>query len=112
MFKVAIIGGENRGDYELFAQKCVNFLRNKTKEGITILSTGDKFVDIFASATNIDVKTYNVEWSKYGKNALKERILSILDESNGVIIFDDGTRETRSFWKIGVEKGVPLRVVK
>ena len=59
MFKVAIIGGENLGNYKLFAEKCVYFLKNKTKNGITILSTGDKYVNVFAKATNIDVKQYN-----------------------------------------------------
>lgn len=112
MFKVAIIGGENMGDYKFFAQKCIHFLKNKAHEGITILSLGDRFVDIFANATNIDVKQYDVEWSKYGKNALKNRILKVLEECDGVIIFDDGTNDTKHFLDMTTEYKIPLRVVK
>ena len=112
MFRVAIIGGENLGDYRLFAEKCIHFLKNRAKEGITILSVGDKFVDIFAKATNIDVKQYNAEWGKYGKNALKNRINEMLRECDAVIIFEDGTKETKYFWNKAIENNVPLRVVR
>lgn len=112
MFKVAIIGGENLGNYKLFAEKCVYFLKNKTKNGITILSTGDKYVNVFAKATNIDVKQYNTEWNRYGKTALKNRNSKIIDECDAIIVFDDGTKDTRCFLQMARESEKPVRCVQ
>lgn len=112
MFKVAVIGGENMGDYKLFAQKCVHFLKNRASEGIIILSSGDRYVDVFAKATNIDVKQYNVDWGKFGKNALKSRNIKMIEECDAVIIFDDGTKDTHHFMEMSRESGKPIRVVR
>ena len=111
MFKVAIIGGEDSGDYKMFAKKCIFYLKNKTSEGITILSLGDNYINAFAKATNIDVKEYLTEWGKYGKNALKNRASLIIDECDAVILFDNGTKETNLYKKIATEQKIPLRVV-
>lgn len=49
MFKVAIIGGQNRNNYTEFESKCIYYLsrRAKNKEPIIILTTGDKLVEKF-----------------------------------------------------------------
>lgn len=112
MFKVAIVGGENIGDYKKYAEKCVYYLRNRTKDGITILSMGDKFNDVFASAANIDIKQYNVDWGRFGKNALKNRQTQMIEECDAVIAFRDGTKETDCFISLAKNANIPTRVVE
>ena len=99
MFKVIIIGGEDTNDYKFFAKKCIFYLKNKTKEGITILSTGDTYVNAFAKACNIDVKTYNTEWGVYGNNALKMRAKKMVEECDAIILFNCGNK-SNAFFKI------------
>ena len=112
MFKVVIVGGENRGDYKLFANKCVQILKNKVKDGITIFSVGDKFVDIFSKATNIDVVNFCTNWSMNGKNALKVRNNEMIEKCDAAIIFDDGTKDTRTFASMIKEKNKPYRLIQ
>lgn len=112
MFKVAIIGGENRGDYKLFAEKCVYFLKNKTKEGIRILSIGDKYVDIFTITANIDKQVYYCDWKINGKDSLKVRNEKVINDSDAIIVFEDGTRDTNFFIEMTKKSGKPLRVIK
>ena len=111
MFKVIIVGAENTQDYKFFAKKCVFYLKNKTKDGITILSTGDSYINAFAKACNIDVKTFNTEWSKYGNNALKFRNCKMIEECDAVIIFNDGTKNNSFFKTLAIENDKPFRCV-
>lgn len=112
MFKVGIIGAENYGDYKMFAQKTVHILKNKVKEGILILSIGDNYVNAFAKAANIDVKTFSCDWATYGKNTLKKRNENILSECNAIIIFDDCTKDTKCIYNMAKERNIPLRIIK
>ena len=112
MFKVAIIGGENRGDYKFFVEKCVFFLKNKTKEGIRILSVGDKYVDIFSVTANIDKQVYYCDWKVNGKDALKVRNDKIINDANAIIVFEDGTRDTNFFIEMAKCSGKPFRLIK
>lgn len=112
MFKVAIIGGEGRGDYRLFATKCAFFLKNKVKEGITILTTGDEYVEFLSQKANIDIKKYFVNWSEDGKDALKNRVLRMVEDCDALIIFEDGTTETKMFKHYGEKNNKPIRFVK
>ena len=111
MFKVIIVGGENTNDYKFFAKKCIFYLKNKAKEGITILTTGDAYVNAFAKACNIDVKTYNTEWGSYGNNALKVRNQKMVQECDAIIIFNDGNKNNTFFQTLAVENNKPIRMV-
>jgi hypothetical protein len=112
MFKVAIIGGEKRGDYKFFAEKCVFFLKNKTKDGIRILTTGDTYVDIFSITANIDKQVYYCDWKANGKETLKVRNNKIINDADAFIIFEDGTKDTNFFIEMAKTSGKPLRVIK
>jgi len=114
MFNIAIIGGENTGDYEFFKNKCIHFLSNKVKEdSITIYSFGDAFVKKFSDEYKISLFTLYADWKTYGKEALKERTIRMANSCNGVILFAGGDKKTESFVEsITAEKGVPLRIVK
>ena len=112
MFKVAIIGGENRGDYRFFAEKCVFFLKNKVKEGIRILSIGDKYVDIFSVTANIDKQVYYCDWKANVKDSLKVRNDKIINDADAIIVFEDGTRDTNFFIEMAKKSGKPFRMIK
>ena len=111
MFKVAIIGGENRGDYRLFVEKCAYFLKNKIKEGIRVLTIGDEYVNIMCNKANIDVTVYNTNWGAYGRDALKRRNEKIINDCDAVIAFEDGTNDTKAFIHFAKQSDKPVRVV-
>lgn len=112
MFKVIIVGGEDTNDYKFFAKKCIFYLKNKAKEGITILSTGDSYVNAFAKACNIDIKTYDAEWGIYGNNALKMRTRKMIEECDAVIIFDSRNKSNAVFKNLADEYRKLLRCVE
>lgn len=112
MFKVIIVGGEKMGDYPFFKKKCIQCLKNKTKDGIQILSTGDTFVDAFAERFRINVKMFPTNWEAYGKSAIKERNDLMLSECDAFIAFDDNLKTTRIFTKVATERGIPVRSIK
>ena len=113
MFKVAIVGGENTGNYEFFKEKCIFFLRNKAKSGggITIYTTGDEYVNKFSARYGIDVRTFYTDWNKNGKNALKERNEKLLDTCDAMILFDNEIKSDQILFSIDKEKGIPCRKV-
>lgn len=112
MFKVVIIGGEERADYEFFQYKCAFFLKEKAKAGsIMIYSTGNRLVDQFASKYGITVQTFNTDWRKWGKNALKARNEEMLSDCDAVIIFNDKLKDTLMIKKMAAEKGLPIRII-
>lgn len=113
MFKVAIIGGAETNDYNKFKERCIFFLRNKAKSGcgITILSTGDEYVDKFAKSYNITVQTFYTEWRRFGKDALKMRNHSICSDCNALIYFNAGVKDHEMLYKMAKDKEIPCRVI-
>lgn len=112
MFKVAIVGGESMGDYRFFVEKCAFFLKNKTKNGLMILTIGDKFVDILTTTANIDKQMFYCDWKAHGNDAIKNRNEKIIKESDAFIVFDDGTKGTNFFIKMARESCKPIRIIK
>ena len=111
MFKVAIVGAENRGDYKLFVNKCSSILKNKINDGIVFYSCGDRYVNLLGRATNIDVVNFNTNWKLNGKNALKVRNNDIINKCDAAIIFDDGTSDIKIFTKMVKDANKPHRVI-
>ena len=111
MFKVAIVGGEGFGDYEIFEQDCIKCLRKKGKEGcgIMIYTTGDKFNDRFAMKFGVDLRYFNTEWQRFGQDALKERNMKMLENLDAVIAFEDGLKDTEIFLDQAKDKKIPYR---
>ena len=110
MFHVAIIGLNKVKDFELFRERCIYFLRNKAKEGITIFTTEEHpFVVRFASMYGINTKIFYAEWNKYGKDAKKYRNQEMLRNTDGVISFNDGTTDCEMLKRLATELGVGVR---
>lgn len=112
MFNVAIIGGQDTNDYNMFVRKCIILLQNKAKEGgITILTFGDDFVDHFAKKYGINTKLYNADWGTFGKQALCERNKEILNDCDAVIIFDNEKKDIQVLKEMVKKQEKPLRVI-
>lgn len=112
MFKVLIVGGKSAHSYEYFEKKCIQCLRNKTKEGIIIYSTGDKYNEIFSKRFNIDVKLFKADFNTYKNNALKVRNSKIFSDCDALIVFDDGLNDTKVLLSIAENKKLPYRLIK
>lgn len=112
MFKVAIVGGENMGNYPFFEAKCVNCLKDKAKTvGVTLYTTGDAFVSKFAEKFGLSTRTFYTDWKTYGKEALKYRNEQMLSDCDAIISFDDGIKDTKMITKMAVDKGLPHRFI-
>lgn len=95
MFNVIIIGGEDTLDYNFFQERCIYYLRKKAEsgEGITIFTTGDDFVETFATRFHINTKTFRCDWKLNGSNAIKVRNDAIIENANAIIYFDNGKKD-------------------
>lgn len=114
MFNVIIIGGEKTNNFSLFKDKCIFYLKDKAKsgEGITIFSTGDKFIDVFAKKYNIDIQYFLPNWKEDGKMALSIRNNKMLNKANALIAFDDGSKDMKILISECRDKKIPLRIIK
>lgn len=114
MFNVIIIGGENTENFSFFTKKCIFYLGRKAKsnDGITIFSTGDKYTTKFASNYGIAIQYFIPEWKKYGKMALKERNVKMLEQANGLILFDNEDNSFDYLISEANKKHIPIRIVK
>lgn len=113
MFNVAIIGGEDTGNYEFFKDKCIFFLKNKAKsgEGITIYTTGDSYIEKFCARYGIDTRTFYTKWKEYGKMALKTRNDELLKECNALIYFDNGIKDQEVLFNMAKKNSIPVRKI-
>lgn len=112
MFNVAIIGVDGAKNYSTFKQKCIYFLREKAKDGITIFTTEEnEYISRFASEYRINVQVFQTDWYTYGKDALKARNQRLLKECNGVISFEDGRAETNFIKSLAKSIGIPVKRV-
>lgn len=114
MFNVIIIGGKKTNNFSLFKEKCIFYLKDKAKsgDGITILSTGDEFVDLFANKYGIAVQYFTPNWKVDGKMALSIRNNNMLAKANAVIAFDDGSKDMEILLSECKNKKIPLRIIK
>lgn len=112
MFKVAIIGGYETGDYARFRAKCIHMLREKGKtEGLMLYSIGDEFLDRFAEEFSLTIATVYTEFGKYGKMALKVRNERLLSECEALLYFDCGIKDYNMLYTMASEKGLNVRKV-
>ncbi len=110
MFYIAIIGLSKVDDFDFFRERCIYYLREKAKGGITILTTEEHpFVDRFASMYRINTRVFYAEWNKYGREAKKKRNYEMLTHANGVISFNDGTTDCEMLKNLAKELGLPVR---
>lgn len=113
MFYAAIIGADGAGTYERFKEKCVNCLRTKAREGITILATEEhEFITKFARECRLNIQYFYTDWKSYGRSALKERNKQLISNTSGLIYFDDGIKDNLMIKNLAERTGVPVRVIK
>jgi predicted secreted acid phosphatase len=114
MFKVAIIGGQNRNNYTEFESKCIYYLsrRAKNKEPIIILTTGDKLVEKFCQKFSIPFRYFYADFKTYKRKALNVRNEKLLSECNAVIYFNDGLKDSQDIYYLALEKGIPSRFIQ
>lgn len=112
MFNVAIIGGENTKDYKFFSESCIKCLKNKAKEGIIIHTIGDEYIEAFAERYHIPVLFFATDWKKFGNNAYLVRNDQLLENCDGIIVFNDGTKNTLLIAKTAKDKNIPIVVIK
>ena len=113
MFNVAIIGCDGAESYEFFSKKCIFYLRERAKEGITILATGEhEYIKRFAFEYRINIQYFYTNWKAFGRDALKERNKELISNCSALICFDDGRKDTLLIKNLAVKTGVPTRFVK
>lgn len=88
--KIAVIGSRKFVDYEFLAEK-LKFLTDTD----TIVSGGAKGADSlaarYATKNNVNLTVFPADWEKYGRSAGYKRNVQIIDESDSVIAFWDGS---------------------
>lgn len=110
MFNVAIIGGEQTGNYPMFKKKVINLIKNKAKQGgIMILTTGDRYVEAFAERYGIDYTFFPCDFATFGRNALKYRAENLLENADALIAFSTNIKDVDMIAKMAAEKGIPIR---
>ena len=83
----------------------------KEKGGITILTTGDEYVDKFAKLYHIDTQFFVTNWKLYGKNALKKRNTEMLEKCDALIYFNDGIKDHQVIYELAQKSGINTRIV-
>ena len=114
MFNVIIIGGEDTENYDFFKKKTAECLINKARsgEGITILTTGDAFIDEFTKQFRIDKQFFPTDWRTFGKEALKYRNEEILKRANAIIFFQNGRKDSQILFDMAVKRKLPNRLIE
>ena len=114
MFNVIIIGGENVPTYEIFQRECIKFLRSKAESGerIRILSTGDEYIDMFASKFGIETKKFTCDWLKYNKSAIFVRNKALVSEADAIIYFDSDRKDLANLYDYATKSGLHNRRVE
>ena len=110
MFNVAILGAEAAETYEYFKKRCIFYLKNRAKEGITIYAVEEhEFVTKFASEYHINIQYFYTDWKMYGKKALVERNKLLISTCCGIIWFDDKRKDTQMIVNLAKKTGTPVR---
>jgi DNA-binding LacI/PurR family transcriptional regulator len=71
---------------------------------------GDEYIDDFAKKNGVDTTFFPTDWKRYGKEALKERAISVLSDCDGIIAFKT-KKDTELLLKMAEEKNIPIRRV-
>ena len=100
MFSIIIIGGENTENYVKFEKKCAQLLRKKAESGerIRILTTGDEYVEKFATKFGIETKFFPTEWKQEGKSASFVRNKKIVSEADAILYFDYNKKDFNTLY--------------
>lgn len=111
MLNIIIIGAQDTENYEFVRQKLISVLKpvSERGEGITILTTGDEFIDKFTERYKIDKYFFPTEWGKYGKDALKYRNEKIVEKANAIFFFENNKKDSQILYKYAKDKGLTSR---
>jgi hypothetical protein len=108
---VAIVGGRDFDDYDLF-KKHVSGEKINIKSIISGGARGtDTLAERYAKEIGVPVKIYLPDWTKHGKAAGPIRNKQIIEAADCVIAFwDEKSPGTRSSLKIAEELRKPLTI--
>ena len=89
--KLAIVGGRNFNNYDLFLEIVQGYLRDSIDEIISGGAKGaDSLAERFADYWGFPQPIFKPEWNKYGKSAGFIRNQLIVDNCDMVLAFWDG----------------------
>lgn len=109
--KIAIIGSRGFNDYDLLKYTMEKY------DASTIISGGAKGADSlakkYANEFSLELIEFLPDWSKYGRSAGFIRNLDIINNSDVVVAFWDGTSKgTLHSITTSQKKGKPLEIIR
>jgi hypothetical protein len=114
MLKLAVIGSRNFTDFDFF-KKELEHLKEETD--IVYLSGGavgtDSLCKRFCKENNFQLIEFLPDYEQYGKAATHIRNSQIIEVSDALIVFWDGSSPgTKSMIEKGKKKGLKVKIVK
>ena len=113
---LAIIGSRGFHDYEFLKKEVNQFLEENNFVLDNIVSGGakgaDRMAEIYALEYDINMIVYIADWDLHGKSAGYKRNVQIIDNSDAVIAFWDGSSKgTLHSINLAKEKNKQLKVI-
>lgn len=98
--KLGIIGSREFNDYKLARKTFVDLFCDENGHDITKIVSGgaqgaDRIGEIIAADFGIETKIFYPDWNKYGKSAGFLRNKDIINESDWVLAFWNGSNGTK-----------------
>ena len=111
MNRLAIIGGRDFNNYELFLETIKEF---KMEEIVSGGAKGaDTMAEKYARENNIPTNIYLAEWNIYGRKAGIIRNKKIIDNCDKVLAFWDGKSPgTNNSINLAIKNKKPIKIVK
>jgi hypothetical protein len=115
-FKVIIAGSRSFHDYDLLKRKMDNYLRNKNKDEIIIVSGtargADKLGEKYATDNNFELMKFPAKWKLHGKGAGYIRNEEMAKYADACVLFWNGETAGTNNMKENAEKyNLQLRIV-
>lgn len=114
--RVAVIGSRSFANYNLLKEKLDYFLSTFKDDEIIIISGGakgaDSLAEKYAREKGYKIKVYLPDYNKYpGKVAPLKRNETIMENSDVVVAFTNGSRGTQNTLKHAEKRNLPIRIV-
>lgn len=116
-YRVVVAGSRDFNDYELLKQTLDEFLKDKDKNKITIVSGAargaDRLGEKYAKEKGYNVIRFPAQWDQYGKSAGYRRNAEMAKYSHACVAFWDGeSRGTKHMIDLAKKEELELLVVK
>ena len=117
MLKIAVIGSRGFSNYEFFKEK-LEYLIQNIKEDIQFVSGGaksggDALIKRYCQENNLPLIEFLPDYNQYGKGATHVRNSRIVEFSDCLIAFFNGSsRGTKSTINKARKKGIRIKIVE